>query len=110
MNYRILYILTGLVTIFSGYITYRDSWEYLYGFKVPSSVGVLLICFGFLCLAVGIFKKKMISAYSTILKCPKCLKVFRETEVINNRCLNCGFGTLWDFGGILYSSRQQKNK
>ena len=91
MNDKKLNILAGLVTIFSGYITYRDSWEHLYGFKVPKSLGVLLICFGFLCIAFGIFKKKTISSYKTILKCPKCLKVFREADVENNRCPSCGF-------------------
>lgn len=91
MNYRALYILAGLTTIFTGYITYKDSWWYLQGFKVPRSVGVMLISFGCILMAVGIFKKKMISAYDTIMKCPECLKVYRETEAINNKCPNCGY-------------------
>lgn len=89
MNQRIIYIVGGLIVILSGYITFKEEWWYLHGFKVPRSLGVIFICFGAVLLVVGIFNKNMLTS-DIIMKCPTCLKVFRETETKDNICPNCG--------------------
>jgi uncharacterized membrane protein len=56
---RVTSILIGIIILWSGYITYRDSWDHLYGFPVPRLTGVFIGIVGIVFIIAGILHKNI---------------------------------------------------
>jgi len=112
MFYRIINIIGGLLSIWSGFKMYRDKMELHYGFPIPPETGLLVGIVGVILIYFGVFTKRGLHiGDNNFLICLNCQTPVRSDDVTDLMCPQCQ-GILEKLDGFYdrHPELKEKNK
>jgi hypothetical protein len=88
---KIATIIIGIGCLWYGSNILMEGWSYLYGHPISRGTGVIVLIFGAFLFLFGCFRKARNNQdEEKFLICLSCRKTFREKDVPDLQCLDCG--------------------